>query len=47
MIKPEYAMSGLPVLDRADDPRGGAVAWALLAVLTVLVASITLLVVFL
>lgn len=34
--------SGLPELDRADDPRGGAVAWALLAVGIVAVAGIIL-----
>lgn len=30
MIEPEYTEFDLPRLDRKDDPRGGAVAWALL-----------------
>ena len=34
--------SDLPELDRADDPRGGAVAWALLAVGTVFAAGMLL-----
>ncbi|MGH3826623.1 MAG: hypothetical protein ACRDQX_05545 [Pseudonocardiaceae bacterium] len=42
MIEPEYAVSDLPELDRTDDPRGGAVAWALLAVFVTLVAGIAL-----
>jgi hypothetical protein len=32
MIEPEYIEFDLPQLDCADDPRGGAVTWALLAV---------------
>jgi hypothetical protein len=32
MIKSGYVTSDLPELDRTDDPRGGAVAWALLVV---------------
>jgi hypothetical protein len=32
MTEPHHIASGLPELDRTDDPRGGAVAWALLAV---------------
>lgn len=47
MIEPEPVMSGLPVLDRMDDPRGGAPAWALLAVVMALVASVTSLIIFL
>ncbi len=31
MIEPEPVASDLPELDRSDDPRGGAAAWALLA----------------
>jgi hypothetical protein len=45
MIKPQCVPSGLPELDlpeldRADDPRGGAVAWALLAVGAALIAGV-------
>jgi hypothetical protein len=32
MTEPKHIESDLPQLDRNDDPRGGAVAWALLAV---------------
>jgi hypothetical protein len=32
VIEPEHIESDLPQLDRKDDPRGAAVAWALLAV---------------
>lgn len=39
MIEPEHIEFDLPRLDRRDDPRGGAVAWALLAVGVALVAS--------
>ncbi len=42
MIKPEHIEFDLPQLDRTDDPRGGAVAWALLAVGVAVVASILL-----
>jgi hypothetical protein len=42
MTEPEHVASDLPELDRTDDPRGGAVAWALLAVGVVLVAGILL-----
>jgi hypothetical protein len=31
-IEPQHIASGLPELDRTNDPRGGAVAWALLMV---------------
>ncbi len=31
MTEPKHVTSDLPELDRTDDPRGGAVAWALLA----------------
>lgn len=37
MIEPERVEADLPDLDRSDDPRGGAAAWALLAVGFVLV----------
>ncbi|MGH3774885.1 MAG: hypothetical protein ACRDRR_03985 [Pseudonocardiaceae bacterium] len=39
MIEPGPIEFDLPRLDRRDDPRGGAVTWALLAVGVVLVAS--------
>jgi hypothetical protein len=42
MIESGCISSELPDLDRTDDPRGGAVAWALLVVCVVLVASIVL-----
>jgi hypothetical protein len=32
MSDPKHVESDLPQLVRTDDPRGGAVAWALLAV---------------
>ena len=32
MAEPEHIKFDLPQLDRRDDPRGGAVAWALLVV---------------
>jgi hypothetical protein len=32
MVELQDVASDLPELDRTDDPRGGAVAWALLAV---------------
>jgi hypothetical protein len=37
VIEPEHIEFDLPRLDRKDDPRGGAVAWALLAVSAALV----------
>lgn len=40
MIEPEHLASNLPELDRTDDPRGGAVAWALLTVGVVLLAGL-------
>jgi hypothetical protein len=39
MIKPEHKEFDLPRLDCRDDPRGGAVAWALLAVGVALVVG--------
>ncbi|MGH3769628.1 MAG: hypothetical protein ACRDS0_07075 [Pseudonocardiaceae bacterium] len=42
MIESGCVSSELPELDRADDPRGGAVAWALIVVGLVLVACIVL-----
>jgi hypothetical protein len=39
MIEPEHIEIELPRLDRRDDPRGGAVAWALLVVGVALVAG--------
>ena len=40
MIEFECVSSGLPELDQRNDPRGGAAAWALLAVGVGLVASV-------
>lgn len=42
MIEPEHLAFELPELDRAHDPRGGAAAWALLAVGMTLVVGIVL-----
>ena len=42
MIEPGHIESDLPQLSRKDDPRGGAVAWALLAVGAALAAGILL-----
>jgi hypothetical protein len=42
MIDQEHVESELSELDRMDDPEGGAVAWALLAVGGALVAGILL-----
>lgn len=42
MAEPEHIQFDLPQLDRRDDPRGGAVAWALLAVGLAVVAGIIL-----
>jgi hypothetical protein len=42
VIEPEHTDFDLPRLDYKDDPRGGAVAWALLAVGVALVAGILL-----
>ena len=42
MIEHEHVQAALPKLDCLDDPRGGAVVWALLAVVVTLVASILL-----
>jgi hypothetical protein len=39
MTEPEQIESNLPQLDCNDDPRGGAVAWALLAVGAALVTG--------
>jgi hypothetical protein len=39
MIEPEHIQFDLPPLDRRNDPRGGAVAWALLAIGVALVAG--------
>jgi hypothetical protein len=40
MAEPRHLSADSPQLDRTDDPRGGAVAWALLVVMTVLIAGI-------
>jgi hypothetical protein len=42
MIESGRVWSDLPELDRADDPQGGAVAWALLSVGTVFAAGMLL-----
>ncbi|MGH3673203.1 MAG: hypothetical protein ACRDSH_21680 [Pseudonocardiaceae bacterium] len=42
MIDQERMTYDLPDLDRVGDPRGGAVAWALLAVCAVVIAGILL-----
>lgn len=42
MIESGHVASDLPELDRTGDPLGGAVAWALLAVIMIVVASIIL-----
>jgi hypothetical protein len=45
VIGPEHIELDLPRLDRKDDPRGGAVAWALLAVGMALAVGILLMVI--
>jgi hypothetical protein len=45
MAEPEHTKFDLPPLDRRDDPRGGAVAWALLVGGLGLVAGIFLVVI--
>jgi hypothetical protein len=42
MIEGEHMRSDLPKLDHTDDPRGDALAWALLAVGASLVTGILL-----
>jgi hypothetical protein len=42
VIEPEHTKSDLPQLDRENDPRGGAIAWALLTVAAVLIIGIIL-----
>ena len=42
MTEPLAVSPDLPELDRTDDPRGGAVAWALLTVGTVFAAGVLL-----
>ncbi len=42
MTEPEHLKTDLPELDRTDDPRGGAVGWALLAVGVAVTVSILL-----
>ncbi|HEX2290951.1 MAG TPA: hypothetical protein VHH53_12340 [Pseudonocardiaceae bacterium] len=42
MAEPEHIQFDLPQLDRRDDPRGGAVAWALLVGGLALVTGIVL-----
>jgi hypothetical protein len=45
MIEPKHVSSELPDLDRTDDPRGGAVAWALLTVSALLLVGAALVVI--
>jgi hypothetical protein len=45
MIEPKHVSSELPDLDRTDDPRGGAVAWALLTVSALILAGAALVVI--
>jgi hypothetical protein len=40
MIESGRVWSDLPKLDRTDDPRGGAAAWAVLAVSTAIAAGV-------
>ena len=42
---PEHVETALPVLDCVDDPRGAAVAWALVVVGVTLIAGIFLMVI--
>lgn len=42
MPGPEHIEVALPKLDSIDDPRGGAVAWALLVVIAAVVAGVLL-----
>jgi hypothetical protein len=42
MIGPKHVSSELPDLDRTDDPRGEAAAWALLTVGALLLAGAVL-----
>jgi hypothetical protein len=45
VIQPKHMKSDLPQLDRKDDPHGGAIAWALLAVGAALIACTILVVI--
>jgi hypothetical protein len=40
LVRPEHLESTLPKLDQTEDPRGSAVAWALLGMGAVLIAGI-------
>ncbi len=42
MIESKHVSSELPELDRTDDPRGGAAAWALLTVSALCLAGAAL-----
>lgn len=42
MIKSECPESRLPELDHTNDPRGGAIAWALLTVSVTVIVGILL-----
>jgi hypothetical protein len=42
MIKSERLESSLPELDHTNDPRGGAIAWALLTVSATVIVGILL-----
>ncbi|HKR51383.1 MAG TPA: hypothetical protein VJT72_17730 [Pseudonocardiaceae bacterium] len=43
-LNSQYFPTALSELDCLEDPRGGAVAWALLVVAATLIASVTLIV---
>ena len=45
MIESGRVASELPRLDRTDDPRGGAAAWALLAITMALTIGVILMVI--
>lgn len=40
--EPRRILSDLPQLDRTDDPRGGSVAWAVLIVITAMIAGVVM-----
>ncbi|MCA1834867.1 MAG: hypothetical protein LC721_00460 [Actinobacteria bacterium] len=42
MAEPRRISSDLPQLDRTDDPRGGSVAWAVLIVITAMIAGVVM-----
>ena len=44
MAEPMRVSSDLPELDRTDDPRGGAVIWALFIVTAALIAGVVVII---